>query len=339
MTAPGWEALVGSNAVVALRGDAPESVHAVVACVTDREGRPVLETAPGAAALPVFPRSAAKPFQALPSVGAGVIERLGLGARHLAVACASHSGGREPVALVEEVLAAAGVSEAALRCGLLTPLDADAAAELAARREPLRAVHHNCSGNHALGLVLCACEGWPLDDYLEPGHPLQAAMRDRVLGAAGAASEPEGVDGCGMRAYRLPLGALARAFGRLAGGGLGREGEEVATAMRAHPTLIWGAGGIDSALMAEVPGAVAKLGADGVVGVGLADGRGLALKVLDGARRALEPAAVAAVRAGLRIPASGPVLDGLAAPELRNASGAPAGRLEPRANFAPALGS
>ena len=336
MTAPAWQALAGANAVVALRGTAPESFHALVACVTDGQGTPTLETIPGAAALPVFPRSAAKPFQALPAVAAGVPERLGLVARHVAVACASHSGGPEPVGLVEELLAAAGVSEAALRCGLQAPLDAEVAADLVASRKPLRAVHHNCSGNHALGLALCACEGWSVDDYLAPDHPLQAAMRERVLGAATAAGESEGVDGCGMRAYRIGLGSLARAFARLAGGDLGPEGEAVAGAMRAHPTIIWGPQGIDSALMAEVPGAVAKVGADGVIGLGLADGRGLALKVLDGASRALGPAAVAAARSGLGIPATGEVLDRLAAPELRNAAGTLVGVLEARLAFAPA---
>ena len=41
---------------------------------------------------------------------------------------------------------------------------------------------------------------------------------------------------------------------------------------------------------------MAKIGAEGVLGVGLPDGRGLAVKVADGAMRALDPAGVELVR-------------------------------------------
>ena len=309
----------------------------MAACVTDADGQPARETAPGVASLPVFPRSAAKPLQAIPSARAGVVEGLGLGPAHLAVACASHSGGPEPVRLVEELLAAAGLAESALRCGVLAPLDASTADALVAGGEPARPVHHNCSGNHALGLALCVRRDWPPDGYLDPDHPLQAAMRAAVSEATGSAEPaPEALDGCGMRAYRVPLAHLAAAYGRLASGRLGAGGERVTAAMRAHPDIVWGPRGVDSAIMAAVPGAVAKVGADGVVAVGLADGRGLALKALDGARRALEPAAVAAVREGLGVGASSDVLDGLARPEVRTASGSLAGHVEARLTFGPA---
>jgi L-asparaginase II len=333
VTGGAWTALPGGAAVAVLRGDAVESVHGVAACVTGPDGSPLLETGSGVCRLPVFPRSAAKPLQALPSVRAGVLDELGLGEAHLAVACASHSGGPEPVRLVEELLAAAGLPEEALGCGLLPPLDAGAAAALVELGEAVRPVHHNCSGNHALGLALCAHHGWPLPGYLDPDHPLQQAMRETVAAATGGLAAPEGVDGCGMRAYRLPLAGLAAAYGRLAAGRLGDEGARVAAAMRAHPEVIWGAGGIDTALMTDVSGAVAKLGAESVLAVGLDDGRGLALKVLDGARRALEPAGVAAVRSGLGVEAAGAALERLARPEVRTASGVPAGRLEASVAF------
>ena len=296
---PGWEALGAGSAVAVVRGGAVESVHGVAACVTDADGRPARQTAAGVASLPVFPRSAAKPLQALPAARAGVVEGLGLGPAHLAVACASHSGGAEPVRLVEELLAAAGLDERVLRCGVLAPLDASTATALVARGEPARPVHHNCSGNHALGLALCVRRGWPVEGYLDAEHPLQAAMRDAVGEATRRPGRPRGTRR--VRNARLP-GApcrLATAYGRLASGGLGDAGARVAAAMRAHPHVVWGPDGVDSAIMLAVPGAVAKVGADGVVAVGLPDGRGLALKALDGARRALEPAAVAAMRTGL----------------------------------------
>ena len=67
--------------------------------------------------------------------------------------------------------------------------------------------------------------------------------------------------------------------------------------MRAHPALVGFAGAIDTELMRAEPGVVAKIGAEGVLAVGLPDGRGLALKVRDGATRAVAPAGVGARRA------------------------------------------
>jgi L-asparaginase II len=98
--------------------------------------------------------------------------------------------------------------------------------------------------------------------------------------------------------------------------------------MRAHPDLVHGRSGVDSALMAAEEGLVAKVGAEGVLAVGLADGRGLALKVRDGGGRALGPAAVAAVRTGLGLDAASGPLEALAAAPLANGRGQAVGRLE-----------
>jgi L-asparaginase II len=295
-----------------MRGGLVESVHEVAVAVVGRDGGVVTET-PGAAALPVFLRSAAKPYQAEPAVRAGVLERLGLDDRHLALACASHVGGPDHVARAAELLAAAGLGPADLACG---PGDDGTV------------LGHMCSGNHALGLALCICEGWPTSGYLDPSHPLQVAMRQALEAAAGTVAE-EAVDGCGMRAYRLPLQRYAALFGGLgaASGPLGR----CADAMRAHPDLVRGPGEIDTELMRAEPGLVAKVGAEATIGVGLADGRGLALKVLDGAWRAMEPAAVHAVRQAFGLAAAGGLLERHAEPSIANSRGEIVGSLVIRA--------
>ena len=294
--------------VSVVRGGLVESVHEVAVVAVAAGGAVVAET-PGAAALPVFLRSAAKPFQAEPAVRAGVLERLGLDDRHLALACASHLGEDRHVALAAEILAAAGLAVDALDCG---------------RDDGPSPLHHMCSGNHALGLALCVCEGWPTAGYLQPGHPLQAAMRAAVATTAGAVPE-EAVDGCGMRAYRLPLHRYAALFGVLgsAAGPLGR----CAAAMRAHPELVRGAGEIDTELMRAEAGLVAKVGAEATIGIGLADGRGLALKVRDGAWRAMEPAAVHAARIAFGVRAGGDGLARHATPPIMNARAEQVGSL------------
>jgi L-asparaginase II len=272
---------------------------------------------------PVFVRSTAKPLQALPAVRAGVIERLGLDDRHLAMACASHGGSPEHVARVADILAACGLGADDLACGPVPPRDPRAAAALLGRP---RRIHHNCSGKHALGLALCVVEGWPVAGYLEAAHPLQQAMAAAVAEGLGVEAPAQAIDGCGMPTFYAPLGALARAFGRLAGGALGAEGTRIAAAMRAHPELVAYRGAIDTELMAALP-VVAKIGAEAVIAIGCEDGRGLAVKVADGALRALDPAAVWAARKVLGLGVGGTLLDALAEPVVRNSRGAAVGRL------------
>jgi L-asparaginase II len=271
----------------------------------------------------VFPRSAVKPLQALPAVRAGVLERFGLGDRHLALACASHGGTDQHVAVVEQVLEAIGLGEEQLACGPLDPRDPHAAMARRARGEPPSRLVHNCSGKHAMALARCVMEGWPVESYVDAGHPVQRAMHASVAAAAGLApgEVPFGGDGCGMPAFQLPLAGLARAFGRLASGGLGPGGDRVADAMRAHPALVAYAGALDTELMRAEDGLVAKIGAEGVLGVGLPDGRGLAVKVADGAMRALDPAGVALVRDLLGASCHGASLDVLAQPAVVDSRG------------------
>jgi L-asparaginase II len=306
-----------------MRGGHVESVHRFAWRLHEPDGT----ASGGGEAGPVFLRSAAKPFQALPAVRAGVLERFGLDERHLAVGCASHGGDGQHLARVAEVLLACGAGEAALGCGPLLPRDPRAAEALPG---PPHRIHHNCSGKHALGLALCVHEGWPTAGYLDAGHPLQRAMRAAILEAAEApaAGVAAAVDGCGMRTYALALEHLARAFARLAGGALGPAGARVAQAMASNPALVAFPGAIDAELMAAAPGVVAKIGAEAVIAIGTPDGRGLALKVLDGGVRAVDPAAVLCARDLLGLPVDAAPLRALAAPEILNSRGEPVGALQ-----------
>lgn len=309
--------------VLFTRGGLTESEHALVWCATGPDGRVLAESEDEAAQLPVFPRSAVKPLQALPAVRDEVLEAYGLEDRHLALACASHGGTGQHIAVVEEVLHACGLAEHHLGCGPLDPRDPEADRRRRARGEQPSKIVHNCSGKHALALARCVHRGWPRISYLDASHPIQKGMHAAVAAAVGLAPSgvPYGGDGCGMLAFQVPLGALARAFGGLASGGLGPGGDRVARAMRAHPRLVAFDGALDTELMRCQDGLVAKVGAEGVLGVGLADGRGLALKVSDGAMRALDPAGVAVVADVFGLRLSSEVLIGLARPSLHNSRG------------------
>jgi L-asparaginase II len=253
---------------------------------------------------PLFPRSSNKPLQA---VG---MRRLGLDVAPpwLALAAASHSGEPQHVAIVAEMLAAGGFTEDDLGCPPAWPLDEAARTAAVAPRR----ITMNCSGKHTAMLLTCRANGWPHKGYLAPDHPLQVGLREAVEELTGESLAAVGVDGCGAPLFALSLVGLARAFRRLATAADGPE-RDVADAMRAHPDLVAGTGRAATRLMTDVPGLIAKDGAEGVFAAALPDDSAVAVKIDDGAQRAAERAAVAGLRAvGVDAPelATAPVLGG-----------------------------
>ena len=103
------------------------------------------------------------------------------------------------------------------------------------------------------------------------------------------------VDGCGAPIHAIPLAGLARSFGRLAAAEVGPEAR-VAQAMRDFPEYVGGTRRDVSTLMRRIPGLVAKDGAEAVYAVGLADGRGIAVKIADGGSRARAVVVAAVLR-------------------------------------------
>lgn len=242
---------------------------------------------------PIFPRSSNKPLQAAGMVRLG----LPLTGELLALAAASHSGEPFQLDAVRKALAVAGLDESVLRTPPDLPIDAVARADyLRAGGEPAP-LAMNCSGKHAAMLVTAAVNDWPLDSYREPGHPLQLALRETVAELAGEPVAATGVDGCGAPLFAFSLTGLARAFAALAGAVPGSAEHRVVEAMRAHPEFVAGTRRDVTKLIRAVPGLIAKEGAEGVLGLALADGTAVALKIDDGADRARPPVALAALRA------------------------------------------
>ncbi|GAA1410164.1 asparaginase [Kitasatospora putterlickiae] len=251
-----------------------------------------VEFALGTPDAPVFPRSCAKPFQAVAALRAG----LAIEGELLALAASSHSAESFHLDGVRRILAGAGLDESALRTPADLPLD-DLEAELHLRwggdREPILM---DCSGKHAGWLAACAANGWPTDSYLDPEHPIQRLAREALEESAGEPAAHVGVDGCGAPLLAVGLTGLARAYRALVLAEPGTPQRRVADAMRAHPEYVAGTRRADTRLMRAVPGALAKMGAEAVQVVALPDGRALAFKIDDGAERARGPVLAAALR-------------------------------------------
>jgi L-asparaginase II len=271
-----------------VRGGFVESAHRASVVVTTPDG--AHEIALGAVDDPVFPRSSNKPVQTLAMVRAG----LRMPPAHLALASASHSGEDFHVAAVREMLASAGLTEGALQNTPDYPVNEQAREAVIRAGGSKLPITQNCSGKHAAMLATCVANGWDTATYRDPAHPLQHAIAATLGELTGDAISATALDGCGAPVMAVSLAGLARAFGRMASAAPGTPEAEVADAIRANPAYVGGTGRDVTALIEATPGLIAKDGAEAVYAVGLADGRGIALKVADGYPRA-KPVILAAV--------------------------------------------
>lgn len=194
---------------------------------------------------------------------------------------------------VARILASTGLDETALQTPADFPLDSiERDAWIREGRGPAR-IAMNCSGKHASMLATCRVQGWSTDDYLMPEHPLQRAISDHLANLAGEPIAHMGVDGCGAPVLALSLAGLARSLSASVQAEAGAPERRVVSAMRSHPELVGGSRRDVTAFMRDVPGLVAKDGAEGVYVMAFEDGRAGALKVFDGSDRARIVAAAA----------------------------------------------
>ncbi|MFC3628783.1 asparaginase [Paracoccus angustae] len=318
------------------RGGQRESLHCGDAVICDTKG--VIE-AWGRPEQIIFPRSSCKMIQALPLVESGAADAAGLTDRQLALACASHSGARMHVEAVDRWLHALGLGEPDLRCGCHMPQDRDENRRLTCGDESPCQLHNNCSGKHAGFLTLNRHLGGGAE-YVDPGHPVQQAVKAAFEEVTAEVSPGYGIDGCSAPNWSCSLAGLGRAmaaFADPAEDARGRAMRRLADAMRRYPEMVAGEGRACTILMRATGGRVAaKTGAEAVfVAILPGQGLGVALKVTDGATRAAE-AAIAALLVHLGAlspddPAVGRFLTdpirnwrGIATGEMRTAPGFPA---------------
>lgn len=282
--------------VVVTRGNSVESFHRVHAAVVD--SCDTLLAGSGDPELVTFWRSCAKPFQVIPLLEGGGFDAHGWGDAELAIACASHGGEPEHVAIVEAMLRSLGLEEGDLACGPQDPLSPRGAKIARDSGVRIKRTHNNCSGKHTAMLALAQQNGWPIKGYERAEHPVQQAMLNQVALWTGVRPSEIGVavDGCGAAVFGLSLDRMARAYARL--GAAAERGEEIpariVTAITRNPFLIGGTDRFDSIMMEETNGRIlSKVGAEGVHSAVILDSSiGVAIKVEDGSPRAQYPAMI-----------------------------------------------
>ncbi len=314
------------------RGPAAESRHRGQIVVIDAQGN--VKHQIGDPEVWVCLRSLAKPFQALAVVTSGAAEAFGFKEAELALFSGSLSGQDFQTFLVTSCLERLGLKPEVLQCGTHPPLHKPTARALAQAGGKPSPLQHTCAGKHTAMLTLCVHHGWPIDDYLNPAHPVQQLILGHVARMVGVpkAQIPVAIDGCGAPVFYAPLKNIALGYARLAAAQPGSPAGTLMEAILTHPRHIAGDGRLETEAMQVLPGKLfAKSGSEGGYALSLIDGSlGVALKIEDGGIRAMDPSIVAILeQLGLMTPAAAEALAPFREPTILNHRKEEVGRISP----------
>lgn len=288
-------------------------------------------------------RSTGKPFQMVPAVRSGILEHFGFTSEELAIMVASHSGEPYHTGLVQSILAKAGFDKSQLRCGAHLPKDP--AGQRALRENAPSVLHNNCSGQHAGLLAYCLLIGEETRTYEAPEHALHQRMLSTLaeFSFVPVASILSAVDGCSLPVFAIPLMSLARAYAGLVNPSDFDDQTQsacsrIVRAMLEYPQAVAGSRKrLCTDLMTVCAGRlIAKTGAEGLYSIGVLpceayrNGLGIAIKIEDGAERALGPVVVETLaQLGLLTDAEQRCLSDWRIPQIRNHSGGITGHMKP----------
>jgi L-asparaginase II len=286
----------GHPLVEVLRGKIVESIHFGSLVAVDSSGCQLINF--GNPETVTFLRSSAKPFQALPFVQSGGLEAFGLSERETAILCASHTGTDDHVQVVSCIQDKLNLGEEALLCGTHMPYDEATARQMIRSGAVPTPNRNNCSGKHTGMLAYCLLHHLPVEDYINPHHPLQEIILQTFAEMCEMKVQDValGTDGCSAPNFAAPLRNAALGYARLADpSGLSDNRaaalRKIFHAMTSHPDMVSGPEHFDTVLMQVMDGQVAcKAGAEGYQALGLLPGAlgsnsrgvGITFKIADG---------------------------------------------------------
>lgn len=298
--------------VVLTRGNIVESYHYGACVITDFLGNIVFSQ--GDPELITYPRSSMKPLQILSFIENGGQDQYNLTPKEIAIMCASHSGTDEHVSVIKGIHTKVGLKLENLLCGTHWPFDKETTNLMKSRGEEPNAYRHNCSGKHSGMLAYAKHLKLPLDNYLDPTHPVQQRIIETV--AEMCELEPEkmliGIDGCSAPVFGIPLINFAKAMAKFVysknlSQNRAAACKKIVQSMIRNPEMVAGNGRLDTVLMQALDGKlISKSGAEGYQMMAILPdvlsaypyGLGIAIKIIDGdqTHRALECFAVELLR-------------------------------------------
>lgn len=226
---------------------------------------------------PYYLRSCAKPLQASLLIDYGA----NLTAEELALICGSHAGEDCHIEIAKKLLDKFGLDENHLKCGIHTPLSRTMQDKMLIKGEKARAIHNNCSGKHIGFLIACTLKHWDLETYYEPAHPLQIAIKEKILSLCNVNSDiypittdgcggvnnssssiyPSTTDGCGVPILSMPLRNMLIGYINLF---KNPKYEKIKEAFLNYPYIIGGENRLDTEIIQNTVGIIAKVGAGGL---------------------------------------------------------------------------
>jgi L-asparaginase II len=317
---------VSTVLVEVMRAGEVESVHTGVVVVANSKGE-VVASAGDPDTFAYF-RSSAKPFQAIPLVESGAADRFTFTPAELALCCASHNAEPHHQDQVAAMLAKIGFDQTALQCGAPLPSDPEEQGRVLAGLKERSPLQCDCSGKHTGMLAASLHLGYPIDNYLDPDHPLQLQIKSIIAEVCQvqAADLKLATDGCSLPTFGAPVRSFATAFAALAAPDQSHAEalNRLRSAMSAHPENVAGVGDLVTDLMRLSNGAiVAKTGAEGLLCMAIPDqGLGIAIRIADGSFRA-HPEVAVSVLEQLKLVGSSVIVQIVDrhSPEIRNHNG------------------
>lgn len=316
------------------RGPIVESVHSVIIAVVNELGNVTQYW--GNPGFVTMPRSAIKMLQALPLLESGAAEKFGLDDKLISLACSSHRGEKEHLEALKTWSEKIGVTESQLVCGPHLPYNEAASHEMIQRHHKPTAFCNNCAGKH-LGIIsTCLHLGDNPVGYEKYEHIAQKRIRAALSETMRIdhSKVPNGVDGCGIPTYAVPLQSMAVGMSMFINSKepLKRKlaAERILHAVKTQPFYISGSDNFATDVILKTHGrAVIKGGAEGVFcGVLPEKKLAFAVKAADGAGRAAQVATAALLlNLGAMTPDEFKSLSKYTQPEITNWSGEVVGQI------------
>lgn len=240
--------------------------------------------------VPIFFRSASKPFQAIPIFLTDYMDKYHLTDKERALFIASQRGEQYHQDTLHTLLEKLPVNESDLVCAPSYPLNEEPKIAYVQAGKKKRKLLHNCAGKHIGFIAACHANNYPIDGYHLPDHPLQIQIKEIIayLSEMDTKDIPVGIDGCGVPVFAIPLKRMAIAYSKLANPCLIEDAnlrsavEKLTAVMTKENEMIASHNFICTALLQD-SNIIAKGGAQGVYCFALKkEGISFALKVVNG---------------------------------------------------------
>lgn len=228
---------------------------------------------------PYYLRSCAKPLQAALLVD----HKIDFTPEEIAFCSGSHAGEECHIKTAKGILDKLGIDESCLKCGIHAPLSRTMQDKMLINGEKPSLIHNNCSGKHLGFLAICLKNGWDINTYYEPNHPLQVEVRQKIYDLCEVhQSYPVTTDGCGVPIVSMPLKNLVIGYKNLC-----EKYPQIVNSIMKTPYLYGGENRLDTEIIQKSDCLIAKVGAGGLCVVySINLNEGFAVKINDASMEA-----------------------------------------------------